>query len=79
MQITSTSTAFDEPKGDVQVPSAHYSNGTSSSKKITCKTKFTHNTAATKIQTAYRAHLVTILLYIIGQFQNICHVSQSES
>ncbi|TMW93194.1 hypothetical protein EJD97_012057 [Solanum chilense] len=57
LKITSTSTAFDEPKGDVQVPSAHYSNGTSSSKKITCKTKFTHKTAATKIQTAYRAHL----------------------
>ncbi|KAG5569159.1 hypothetical protein H5410_058925 [Solanum commersonii] len=65
LKVTSTSSASDEPKGDVQVPSAHYSNGTSSLKMITRKTKFTHNTAATKIQTAFRAHLARKALWRI--------------
>lgn len=64
--LQGTSSASNEPKGDVLVSSAHYSNGTSSSKKITHKTKFTHNTAATKIQTAFRAHLVTILYIVMS-------------
>lgn len=60
LQGTSTS-ASNEAKGEVP-------NG--SSKKITGKTKLTHNTAATIIQTAFRAHLVTIL-YQVHLFQII--------
>ncbi|KAJ8527723.1 hypothetical protein K7X08_015174 [Anisodus acutangulus] len=46
--------ASDEPKGEVssgKESGAHYS------KKITRKTKLTENSAATRIQTAFRAHL----------------------
>ncbi|KAJ8561022.1 hypothetical protein K7X08_027212 [Anisodus acutangulus] len=67
-----TSSASDETKGEVnssgKESSAHYSNGASTSKKITRKTKLTENSAATRIQTAFRAHLVTILLFFFASF-----------
>ncbi|XP_060209291.1 protein IQ-DOMAIN 10 [Lycium barbarum] len=50
--------ASDEPKEGVNASGkdANYSNGTSS-RKIVRKTKLTENTAAIRIQTAFRAHL----------------------
>ncbi|KAM3382563.1 protein IQ-DOMAIN 10 isoform X1 [Capsicum galapagoense] len=58
-QLKGTNTnASNEPRGEV--PSAHSNGTSSSSRKINRRTKLTEITAAIKIQTAFRAHLVTI-------------------